>query len=253
MKQVIAIYVLCAALLSASCAGPDRVAETPAPTPEPGAPAAVLTEPAPTPTIVAASPATPVPTVPATAVSTPAPVKASPAPVARGPQVLVARAVSVSFDGDSTLHAFHCKSEETQILARTSRGGALLDTLRAGGLESLAIKVPVKSLKSGKGGLDKNMYKAMNEKDYPLIRFEMDRYSIEGGKVNVWGVLEIHGQSKEVALQGELDGGAGEIHVKGSYEMLMSDYGIKPPVMMLGTIKTADKVVVHYEYSLAFP
>ena len=31
----------------------------------------------------------------------------------------------------------------------------------------------------------------------------------------------------------------------------MSDYGIKPPVMMLGTVRVKDKVSIAYDYQLA--
>ena len=44
--------------------------------------------------------------------------------------------------------------------------------------------------------------------------------------------------------------GAG-VAVKGAYELNMSDYGVRPPVLMFGAIKVADKVAVEYDFALA--
>jgi len=40
------------------------------------------------------------------------------------------------------------------------------------------------------------------------------------------------------------------IVLEGSKALLMSDFGIKPPTMFLGTLKTADRVVVEWRLVL---
>ena len=41
--------------------------------------------------------------------------------------------------------------------------------------------------------------------------------------------------------------------VKGKLDLLMTDYGIKPPTAMLGMLKTDPKVTVAFETVLAVP
>lgn len=43
----------------------------------------------------------------------------------------------------------------------------------------------------------------------------------------------------------------GRLVVDGEQPLLMSDYGIEPPKMMLGTVKTDDKALVKYHLELA--
>jgi hypothetical protein len=42
----------------------------------------------------------------------------------------------------------------------------------------------------------------------------------------------------------------GGLRVKGSKEFLMSEFGVKPPSLMLGTMKVRDKVKVNFDVVL---
>jgi hypothetical protein len=44
---------------------------------------------------------------------------------------------------------------------------------------------------------------------------------------------------------------AGVLHARGTRDLLMTDFGIKPPTMFMGMLKTHDKVVVTIELQLA--
>ncbi|HEV3073741.1 MAG TPA: YceI family protein [Thermoanaerobaculia bacterium] len=169
----------------------------------------------------------------------------------------------LSLEGQSTLHAY--SSTATQVEATAEFDGTFAAgsadaraAVAAGALKSLRVAVPVAGLKSGEGGLDKNMQKALKQDTSPVIRFTLVDYKAEEAKdgsllVKAHGRLSVAGVEKETVVEATCRFGPGGVEVSGAKDVLMSDFGIKPPVMMLGTIKTADKVVVRFALKLKAP
>lgn len=172
-------------------------------------------------------------------------------PVASG-QALTGASAVISLEGVSTLHKFHSKSTRCEISGslNKARGKSLFEAVKAGALSALTLTLPVEGMKSGEDGLDQNMYKAMHSADHPLIRFNMKNYTTKDSQVLTWGSLEINGIAKGVSLGGSLSDLSGTVEVKGSYDLLMSDYQVKAPVLMFGTIRCDDKVSIAYDFEL---
>jgi hypothetical protein len=153
--------------------------------------------------------------------------------------------------GDSTLHKWKANATELKIEAELSKPGAVLAAVQAQGLNKLELVAQAGGLKSEEGkSMDKNMHKAMNVKEHPEIRFSLQSYELKDGVVAAAGQLSIHGQTRDVVLPGSVTAKAGGVNVKGSYGLKMSDYGIKPPVMMMGTIRVADALTISYDFDL---
>jgi polyisoprenoid-binding protein YceI len=187
---------------------------------------------------------------------------AQPAPPAAAAYSL-APGSRLSLEGQSTLHAY--SSTATKVEAAAEFDGTFAAgspdaraAVAAGALKSLRVAVPVAGLKSGEGGLDKNMQKALKQDTAPVIRFTLVDYKAEEAKdgsllVKAHGRLSIAGVEKETVVEASCRFGPGGVEVSGAKDVLMSEFGIKPPVMMLGTIKTADKVVVRFALKLKAP
>jgi polyisoprenoid-binding protein YceI len=166
----------------------------------------------------------------------------------------------LSLEGQSTLHAYSSTATKVEVTAELdgsfAAGSADARAAVAGGaLKSLRVAVPVAALKSGESSLDKNMQKALKQDTAPVIRFTLVDYKAEEAKdgsllVKAHGRLSIAGVEKDTVVEATCRFGPGGLEVTGAKDLLMSDYGIKPPVMMLGTIKTADKVVVRFALKL---
>lgn len=167
------------------------------------------------------------------------------------PAVTAAKVTGLAFssesriwlEGDSTLHRYKSAARTWQMTARPTP---------AGGLRDLEAVVPVRELKSGDAGLDKNLYAAMKADQFPTIRFsaasgELDLAASGAAEARVAGTLTIAGTKKPVTVTaaGKLSGDT--LRLKGSKALLMSDFGIQPPVLMLGAIKCTDAITVHYE------
>jgi polyisoprenoid-binding protein YceI len=171
---------------------------------------------------------------------------------AAAPVSLTATAVSVQIQGDSTLHHWTANAGSATVTASllTSDKG-LLVAVQNQAFKSLDLVVAVDSLKSSEGGgMDKNMHQDLDSDKFPSIRFSMKSYSLADLTVTALGSLSIHGQSKDVSLTGQLVASNSALELKGSYPLLMSDYGIKPPVMMFGTVRVADKVAIVWDFKL---
>jgi polyisoprenoid-binding protein YceI len=143
------------------------------------------------------------------------------------------KAGSLWLEGDSTLHAY--KSTATVL----SVSGAAP--------EALVVTVDVKGLKSGDKGLDKNMYNALKAEANPQITFKASKYEHSGSSAAIHGLLSIAGVEKPVTVQARVEPAAEGTRVQGSKKLLMSEFGIKPPKMFLGTLKVRDRVVIHFD------
>lgn len=165
-------------------------------------------------------------------------------------------------DGKSTLHDFSStasslqatfEQNETLWPADATGSAAIESFIRARGVSAMEVVIGVTGLHSGKAGLDKNMYKALQAPKYPEIRFRMSGYETAEGPapaemaIDAKGTLSVAGVEKEIALPVTALKEGENVRVRGSVPLLMSQYGIKPPTMMMGAIKTADQVVIHFD------
>ncbi|EPR65511.1 hypothetical protein [Cyclobacterium qasimii] len=89
----------------------------------------------------------------------------------------VASDPEMKVSGTSTLHDWDMISTEANGTAslRISAG-------KVTAIQSFKITMPVKSLKSGKGPMDKNAYNALKEEDHPEITFNMLEAHQDGGE-----------------------------------------------------------------------
>jgi len=163
-------------------------------------------------------------------------------------------------EGKSTLHDFESKtSQSTLALTRDPAAAVPTDVagfeslIRSSGVRSLDLEVPVLTLKSEKSGLDKNLWKTLKSDEHPAIRFHLVQYTLEPAgaagdtlQIHARGTLDIAGVQRPDTLDARVYRAPQGIWLEGSEPLLMSDFGIKPPTMMLGTVKVADRIVVHY-------
>lgn len=161
----------------------------------------------------------------------------------------------ISFTGTSTLHGFSCKTTQfdAQLSVDPEYATNLADLARPIGVVNVTI--PASSLDCGNKGLQNNMLKALKADQHATITFRLDTYDIEAATrtetaftAQAVGVLRIAGRERPIQLRvrGERHPD-GTVRAWGERDLLMSDFGIRPPTMMLGAVKTGDRVVVRFD------
>lgn len=119
--------------------------------------------------------------------------------------------------------------------------------------QALTVEIPVRSLISGEKLMDKKTHEAFNEPKNPKILFQMTELNSiqvngENIAVTVTGNLSLKGATKKVTLKADgKEMSPGVYTFQGALPVKMSDYGMKAPTAMLGTMKTKDQVTVNYK------
>ncbi len=160
--------------------------------------------------------------------------------------------------GDSSLHAFSSTANNVEFTATfdpAAPTGTLFEKLRNGKLKTLDVSIPVKEMRSGKGGLDKNMQAALKAEQNTSIRFHLQNYetstdsnTAQGFVLNAVGDLEVAGVTKKISINANVTPDGQGVHIDGTKDVLMTDHGVKPPRILM--IKTENRVVVHFDLKL---
>lgn len=124
-------------------------------------------------------------------------------------------------------------------------------TLNDDGLPATAmVTVTADSIRSEKGKImDRLMYRALKSGTHPTITYSLSAAeSLGGDSLLTKGELRAAGVTRAAPMTVEWlpqDGGA--FRVRGSHEVRMTDYGMKPPTAMFGALHTRNEVVVHFD------
>jgi len=167
-------------------------------------------------------------------------------------------------EGTSTMHDFESRSKKVTVeltrapgTAQPTDAAGLMALIRASAVLEVEVQVPVASLKSDKEALDKNLRKAMKAEEHHNVRFALKKYSIAPGAapgdtaaIEAEGLLAVAGQERPISLTARAYPAGEGVWLEGSEKLLMSEYGIKPPKMFLGTLKVHDPIIIHYRLFL---
>lgn len=120
-------------------------------------------------------------------------------------------------------------------------------------ISAVTIKIEVKSLKSGNGIMDGKTYDAFDSKKNPYIIFQLTEATqtklTDGDtEITLTGNLSFAGATKKISIKtvGKITK-SGDYQLKGSVPLKMTDFKMKPPTAMLGTMKTGDGVTVKFD------
>jgi hypothetical protein len=167
-------------------------------------------------------------------------------------------------EGTSTLHNFESRTPETAVTiardpvsTKLPEGAGLAALVRGSAIRSVDVTVPVATLKSEKKGLDKNLWKTLKADEHKTITVHLEHYTLPGNAVagdtiavNAEGTITVAGAQRPITLAARMYPGTGGMWLEGQCALRMSDFGIKPPTMMLGTVRVGDQVTIQYRLLL---
>lgn len=158
------------------------------------------------------------------------------------------KASNLQVDGTSNLHDWTIEAKNMAgMLTVNIEDGKIID------VEELEFVVGAESLKSGKSGMDKNTYKALDTDKHSRITYNLTKVKdidcAPNGKckIQTQGYLNISGSKKLIDITFEAAVSGSNVILGGQTPIVMTEYGIDPPTAMFGTITTGDKVVVKFK------
>ena len=157
---------------------------------------------------------------------------------------------AITINGTSNLHNW-----DEKVKTVTGTGMVNWNSDVSFDLESISIKMDVHSIKSDMGHImNNNTYKALKADENPEIIFTLTTpiKSLQAKSsekiISAKGNLTIAGVTKAVDMQVKISMPEhGKLIFEGSQSIQMTDYGIKPPVALFGTLKTGNTITINFK------
>lgn len=157
-------------------------------------------------------------------------------------------ASSLKVEGTSNVHDWEITAKDLQ--------GSMKVQMEEGQLvqiDDIKFTVVAESLKSGKGGMDKNTYKALNTDKHKTITYQLQKVnnldctSKSSCKVTTTGALTIAGTKKNVEIVFDAKVSGDKVVLSGNKKIKMTEFKVDPPTAMFGTITTGDDLDIKFQ------
>ena len=163
------------------------------------------------------------------------------------------KSFQLTINGTSNVHDWSTKATNVIVNGDFGLSNTSLEKINAA-----SVKVKTKSLKSTKDSdlMDDRTHSTLKADKFPEITYVFTKVlSIQqsGSEtiMNVTGNLTLGGVTKPTDLTLRIKTlPGGDLEVKGTRKILMSNHGIKPPSFMLGAMKVGDEVTLTYDVVL---
>lgn len=138
-------------------------------------------------------------------------------------------------EGSSTVRDFKCAAGVINSTAVTTRA---------------KVTIPVAQLECGNGKMNEHMRNALKAKENPTVEFNMTSYKLDGTSAVLVGTLTIAGMVKDIEIPATVQRDGDNLRVRASKLLEMTEWGVKPPSLMLGAMKVKDAVTVAFDVTL---
>lgn len=171
---------------------------------------------------------------------------------ASGQDRFALKQIKATVNGTSSLHDW--QSDITKV---AWKGDTRHEPNHAIEIRDVEVTIPVASIKSKEGKImDNKTWEAFQSDKHPNIHFTADKANVDivsttRFNLQATGQLTMAGTTRAISLEGK---GVvlpnGDISISISHKLKMTDYKMKPPTAVLGTIKVGDEVTVMFEIIL---
>lgn len=160
----------------------------------------------------------------------------------------------VTVEGTSSMHDWHCKTDKLNAYVDVDPGYTKDLTKVARPIAAVRVNIVVKTLSCGNSQMDRNMYNTLKADENQLIKYTLTGYDLLSGSVSPTsfaaktnGTLSIAGQTKPIEMKISAERQSdGKAVATGEQVLLLSDFGIKAPSFMFGTLKVGNEVKVKF-------
>jgi len=160
----------------------------------------------------------------------------------------------VTVEGTSSMHDWHCKTDKIAAYVDVDPGYTKDLTKVPRPITAVKVNIVVKTLTCGNSQMDRNMYNTLKADENQLIKYTLSGYDLLNGSVSPTsfaaktnGTLSIAGQTKPIEMKISAERtGDGKAVASGEQTLLLSDFGIKAPSFMFGSLKVGNEVKVKF-------
>lgn len=163
----------------------------------------------------------------------------------------------LAVDGKSSVRDFTCRAREVKarLVPGEAGGGLALESL-VGALRQVELEIPAGQLDCANATMNEHMFNALLVKQHPTLHFRMSGYEVGAAKdgvvpLHIRGELTMAGATRPVDLRASATATPeGGVRVRGRYLLRMTDWGVRPPTLMLGTLKVLESVIIRFDFAL---
>lgn len=154
--------------------------------------------------------------------------------------------------GTSTVRSFTCEAPAFDAKIEAAGPGAV-SALLAGekAVQTATLTVAANRMDCGNGTMNGHMARALKSGDFPTITFVLGAYDPAKAAAGIAGTIEgqltLGGVTRPIAVKAAAKDENGALRVTGAYDLDMTQYGLKPPTLMMGTMKVGQVVKVHFD------
>ena len=160
----------------------------------------------------------------------------------------------LSVEGTSSMHDWHCKTDKINAYVDVDPAYTRDLTKVTRPITAVQVNIVVKTLSCGNTQMDRNMYSTLKADENQLIKYTLSGYDLLNGSVSpssfaatTTGKLSIGGQTRTIEMKISAEREAdGKAIAEGEQTLLLSDFGIKAPSFMFGTLKVGNEVKVKF-------
>ena len=162
-------------------------------------------------------------------------------------QLAQSPAVFIKVSGKSNIHDWVMTTKGIESQAKFK-----LDGNNLADVTSLSFSVAAESLKSGKSTMDNRTYKTIKADQYPNITYRLTSATVshisqKNYLVKTKGELTIAGVTQPINVSVNATVNADNtITCTGTANIKLTDYGIKPPSFVLGTMKVYNDLAIQF-------
>ena len=179
------------------------------------------------------------------------------------PPIAVSSA-TVTIEGTSKKHPFLASTKTVRVTRVRVAGppyeeDVLQQIMRPGGLVAFDVTIPVMTLSSTDEGVEGHLHNSLKAETHPDIRFQLRSIvSAPGGTTGsvplmANGTLTVAGVDREVTLRVKVIRAGNWLFIDGNTDLLMTDFGVKPPQGFLGMLATDPWIRVRFYLAVTTP
>lgn len=162
-------------------------------------------------------------------------------------------------DSEMTVHGSSNVRDWTMDV-QTIRGEVTVQPANGDGVptvERLQVEFPVEDIVSDNGTMTSKAHDALQSNAYPVIYFSSNEVEVstdgeDAFQVVAHGELIIAGERRMIDLQAEgMRQEDGTYRFQGEHDLQLSDFDVKRPTALLGTLRVSDEITLAFDVTVA--